>query len=335
MRVLIVFLLLFCFTEAKEFTIASYNVQNLFDLKTDGTEYKQYNPKINKNWNKNSQKIKLNNVKKVLADLDANIIALQEIESKQALKDLLQLLPQYPYHAFLKNSQSAVGLALLSKFPIETSKKISIQTHKNYSRPILEVSIRIDNRLFYVFINHWRSKKAPESFRIDYANSLKNRLKELPAKIDYIVLGDLNSNYNERETLKFDKKLNDTFGITGINDVLMDPLMLINLWHELPYSKRFSYRYKGQNTTPDHIVVTKNLFDNQGISYVDNSFKVFKPYYLYKNKKITSWKFEKLTRHEKIHGYSDHLPIIATFSTQPFVKKNFSQKKNTIEYLYT
>ena len=30
-----------------DFKVASYNIENLFDLKTNGTEYKQYKQKLN------------------------------------------------------------------------------------------------------------------------------------------------------------------------------------------------------------------------------------------------------------------------------------------------
>ena len=105
-------------------------------------------------------------------------------------------------------------------------------------------------------------------------------------------------------------------------------LIHYNLWLELEKYNRFSSRYKGSSDTPDHIIVSKGLFDNQNISYKENSFNVFKPNYLYKNKKIIRW------NKYKSKGYSDHLPIIATFSTlkQNRIYKNKIVKKKTIKY---
>ncbi len=70
------------------------------------------------------------------------------------------------------------------------------------------------------------------------------------------------------------------------------------------------------------------------ISHINNSFNVFKPKYLFKKGKIYRW--NRFTK----NGYSDHLPIFASFSTKQqqydFLKKqNISTKKeNTISYLY-
>ena len=65
-----------------DFKVATYNVENLFDLNNDGTEYKEYKPN-SRYWNKKALNIKINNITKVLKDLNASIICLQEIESQK------------------------------------------------------------------------------------------------------------------------------------------------------------------------------------------------------------------------------------------------------------
>ena len=81
--------------------------------------------------------------------------------------------------------------------------------------------------------------------------------------------------------------------------------------------------------TPDNMIISQGLFDKQGISYVQNSFSAFKKNYLLKDKKIFRWDSYKKD------GYSDHLPIYATFSTDI---QHYTQHKiattNTINNLY-
>ena len=323
-KLILIFLYLCLSLNAKDFTVASYNVENLFDLKKQGTEYKEYIP-YTKYWNKKSFSIKLQNISKTINDLNSDIIALQEIESSIALEELLKLTPKYKYSKFLKNRNSSIGVAILSIYPITKTKRIVVNKRDKYSRDILKATINIENKPLVIYVNHWRSKRAKESKRITYATALKNELDTLDDFEDYIVLGDLNSNYDEFLTFKYDRKLNDTYGITGINQVLnttikenfitkeniltFSKLVNYNLWLDLKKHKRFSSRFKGSSDTPDNIIVSKGLFDNQNISYKHNSFNVFKPNYLYKNKKIVRW------NRYKFKGYSDHLPIFATFST--------------------
>jgi hypothetical protein len=56
----ILFVFLCCVTsiEAKTFKVASYNVENLFDLTRNGTEYTEYIPNTGYSWTKNIAGIK-------------------------------------------------------------------------------------------------------------------------------------------------------------------------------------------------------------------------------------------------------------------------------------
>jgi len=330
-----------------DFKVASYNVENFFDLQYDKTEYKKYIPHT-KTWNQTSYNKKLKNISKTIHDLDADILALQEIESKNVLKALLKKNPSYKYVVFHKKKDSAIGLALLSKFKITSKKVIVVNRFNKYSRDILKVTLDIDNQALIVYVNHWRSKRAAESKRIKYALALKRDI-DAQENNDYIILGDLNSNYNEYQTFQYDKKLNDTYGITGINQILNTTLnknlihknnilkhqqnVHFNTWLELDKKRRYSTKFKNNNNTPDNILLSANLFDEFNISYIDKSFNVFKPSYLFKNNKIYRW--NSFTK----NGFSDHLPIYAYFSTK---KQNYTFKKtptipnkeNTINYLY-
>jgi len=331
-----------------DFKVASYNVENLFDLHKDGTEYNEYIPDT-KYWDKKRYKKKLSNISKVIIQLDADILALQEIESKKVF-DILKSKTNYKYGYFLKNKNSAIGLGLFSRYKIVDTKKIVVDKYDKYTRDILKAKIDIKNNSLIVYVNHWRSKRAPESKRIPYALALKNDIDKLPSGEDYIIMGDLNSNYDEFNSFKYDKKLNDTYGITGINQVLNTTIeknfvtleliknmkkfsVHFNPWLELKSNERFSSIYKSQLNTPDNMILSKGMFDNKNISYIEKSFSVFKPSYLYSNGVVNRW------NKYRSKGYSDHLPIFAKFTTQKKdidKVKSYTKKDTTkISYLYT
>jgi endonuclease/exonuclease/phosphatase family metal-dependent hydrolase len=210
-----------------ELRVASYNVENLFDLKYDGTEYKEYIPNTGAGWNKRNYIAKLHNISKVISTVNPDIIGLQEIESLDSLKDLQAMLRAYPYKidykyfafASEKKRKSAVTTALLSKYPIEYSREVKVTNHL-LNRNILEVGIKVNNETLRVFVNHWKSKSGPESKRVRSADYLMKRLSELDDEAPYILLGDFNSNHDEYITFKKSKSLNDTDGKTGINHTL-------------------------------------------------------------------------------------------------------------------
>ncbi len=336
---------------ALNFKVASYNVENLFDLLYQKTEYNEYIPNTKSKWNQKTLDIKLQNISKVLKGIDADIVALQEVESQDALKLLQKLNPKYKYTDFLKNEDSAVGVAILSKFPIQSSTKIEIDRFDKRSRPALLTTFNIDGKKFHILNTHWSSKKHPESKRIRYALEIYKFVKGLDEKVDYIILGDLNSNYNEFQTFRFDKKLNDTDGITGINQILNTTIdknfidknnihnfnkrVHYNTWLELSTHERFSYKFRKQNNTPDNIILSPALFDNTNIDYIDKSFYVYKPKHLYSNGKINRWIIKGKGRVHLAKGYSDHLPIVATFTTNKIKHKiDHTKNTNSISTLY-
>ncbi len=322
--------------QAKTFKIADYNVENLFDLTRSGTEYREYIPNTRYGWTKHIADIKYGNIARVIKDLGADVVTLEEIESRKALISLRDRLRDfgvdYPYLAIADSRATAVKCAILSKFPI--IKKKELHPHDEIARCILEITLDIQGTPLILFVNHWKSKHGPESMRIVYAKRLRREIDRLKGNTDFILMGDFNSNYNEYKTFLNSRELNDTNGITGINQILkttkdnkmVDEETLVhqasnkylyNLWLELSKNRRWSYIFSGNMESPDNMIVSKGLYDNKGISYVDNSFDKFAPHYLFRGNSIYSWQRTRSGRHEG-RGYSDHLPIFAYFSTEPF-----------------
>ena len=193
--------------KADNFTVASYNVENLFDLKNDNNEYSEFIPNTKSLWNQRTYNIKINNLIKVINDLDADIIALQEIENRDLMQELKRKLPKYRYYSFTKYPSSAIGLGILSKIEIKDTRYIDVKFTTKLYRPILETTFINQNIEFKVFNNHWPSKAVGESYRVQYAKNLQDRLVKLPKDYDYILLGDFNSDYDEYLTFKKNQKL--------------------------------------------------------------------------------------------------------------------------------
>ncbi len=321
-----------------DFKVASYNVENLFDMNYNGSEYKEYIP--NKHgWSRDKLAKKLLNISEVICDIDADIIGLQEIENKNVLKQLQTSLRKvgctYKYLAITHKKDSAIQVAILSKIPIQSKKEIVVNRKLGY-RNILEVKIIINNNPLFVYVNHWKSKASKERKRIISAKALRRRLQELSKGSEYILLGDFNSNYDEYLKVPF----------TGINHILKtinrDGIFIrpysigknsfehYNLWLDLPNYRRWSHNFYGDKQGLDAILLPYTMFDGKGIDYIINSFYVFKKSYLFHKKGyIFRWVYKK-GRH-KGKGYSDHLPIVASFSTnKPFANLEQSISKGYI-----
>ncbi|MFW6052435.1 MAG: endonuclease/exonuclease/phosphatase family protein [Desulfosalsimonas sp.] len=319
------------------FMVASWNVENLFDLSCDGNEYPGYIPGAKYGWNENMLDVKLDNLSRVIADLSPDILGLQEVESAKALSLLKNRLKSrnenFSFAVIADEDSANVKCALLSKYPIITKDKITVSGE---ARGILRADLDILGHRLVVFVNHWKSKSGPESRRIVYAQALARAVGDLPDGTDYILLGDFNSNYNEFRTIRDRPSLNDTNGKTGINRVLktvsnggfVDEADLAgnpgkglhyNLWLELEKQRRWSSIFFGTPCSPDAFLLPAALYDGKGISYVDNSFDRFDPGYIFEGDRMMRWqRAEKGKGRHLGEGYSDHLPVYACFEAAPF-----------------
>ncbi|MFT5660176.1 MAG: putative extracellular nuclease [Sulfurimonas sp.] len=301
--------------------IATYNVENLFDLSNTKYRYKEYKPNTKSLWNKKNYRIKLKNIAKVIKDIDADIIALQEIGSIQALKDLkLEIKKQGLYYKYLDiadRKNTSIKVAILSKVPFRYSKDLQVRAGYKY-RNILETKFTIDSHNFYIFTNHWKAKSGPESMRVVSAKKLRQRILEIGEDKNIVLVGDFNSDYEEYIKFKRKRKHNDTYGKTGINHVLKTLEIgnnnFYNLWYDTQEENRYSYIFRGKKEALDNIIVSPSLRNTKDVSYINGSIRNFDEKYLFKKKKIYRWQMTrgKIKKH-KGKGYSDHLPVVAKF----------------------
>jgi len=331
-KILLFVLLLIVTLFGESLKIATYNVENLFDLEKSGYEYEEYIPYTKANWNNKTYRIKLKNIAKVIKDIDADIIALQEIESLKALKDLRFTLKQmglyYQYYKIANLKNTTIKVAILSKIPFVSTHEIAVTSSYKY-RNILEAKFKVGNEYLYLLVNHWKSKAGPESMRIVSAKRVRKRIQELGEDKNIIVLGDFNSDYEENIRFKRKRKHNDTKGITGINHILgtihyktrasqtkIDKGDLYNLWYDVESEDdRYSYIYRGKKEAMDSILINSALLDGRGIEYKEGSLHSLQKPYLFRKKSIHRWyiKWGKPRRHYG-SGYSDHLPVMAEFT---------------------
>jgi len=310
--------------------IATYNVENLFDLQRSGYEYKEYIPNSKSRWNLKNYKLKLKNIAQVIKEIDADIIGLQEIESLQALKDLrLQLKRSglyYQYYKIANYKNTTIKVAILSKIPFIYTHEIAVQSSYKY-RNILEAKFKINNQELYILVNHWKSKAGPESMRIVSAKKIMKRVEELGEDKNIIVLGDFNSHYEEDILFKRKRKHNDTDGITGINNILgtkehtrtaintkLPQGEFYNLWYDTDIEQRYSYIFRGNKEALDNILISPSLLRENRIHYKPNTIHSYTKKYLFKGQSIYRWQMSrKKPRVHRGKGYSDHLAVIAEF----------------------
>ena len=327
-------------------SLGFYNVENLFDLHFDGAEYPEYRPGA-LGWNKQTFEKKVANIAAALGALDADVVGLCEVENRPALEALRSELERegkaYPFAAIADLPNRTVTCpALLSRLPIIRSQGLCAGSAGEAGRRnILEADVDCGGTTLKLFVNHWPAKAHPESQRVAVATSLAKRLAQLAPGTDYVVLGDLNADYDEWRKSRTEG-LDDTKERTGINHVLRtvhgipgrfgsyvneadlcsgDSALHYDLWLELPEKERRSLSYHGLAETPDHILLPRALFDHSGLSYLTKSFSVFTwEGRLLRAGEPFGWQMRGYGK-RRFHvgeGYSDHLPLRACLIKKPF-----------------
>jgi len=283
---------------ALEFKVATYNVENLFDATKNSSEYEEYQPGPKHGWSEAMLQRKVNNLARVIGDINADIIVLAEVENKAVLQKLNTALGNkaYPYLFYpTKKERVFIETALLSRFPIEKSSTIALH---NQARGIHRVTVSVDAKALDLYINHWPAFIEKEDERLVYAKTLHTILEKEKGR-EYILLGDFNSPYQEQ-------RRHWGMGLVHFLQAGDQKAPLYNLWYELPQNRRYSHSYGKQKNALDHIIIPKSLMDHKSIEYTPDSFNVFvRPYMLDENGNPNRWQISNKGRGEHLgSGFS-------------------------------
>lgn len=208
--------------ESLDIRIISWNVQTFFDAQKAGTEYQEF-ISGNSPWCEEMYSTRLDNLCEILAELNGDIVVLQEIENHGVLYDILNRMHGlsygknvYKYCSFAIEPGSAIGCGVLSRFPLKKMTVHQIDS-KMYGeqpqlRPLMEIDIAKTleetdyNPMLKLFVCHWKSKSGGEEeaalWQEQQAKLLAYRLKQLEkkypsGKVPAVICGDFNKDISE------------------------------------------------------------------------------------------------------------------------------------------
>ena len=238
MRAFCFLLITIVFSFASEIQIATYNVKNLFDGVNNGSEYSDFI--IGKSeWSIERAGEKFELVKKQIKAINADIIALQEIENEEILKKLMRE-SGYSFFVFAKDEKAPVGLGVLSKIKPVGSQKFRVPNVK--TRDILRVDFKFEDISFSLYALHFPARKNPFKQRIAAFLTLKAAIES--GDKNSVIVGDFNTLLQDKASLILD---------------LQDSKGLENLWQVVPKDERYSHVSAG---AIDHILLSRSIFQN-------------------------------------------------------------------------
>jgi len=313
-----------------KFTVAFYNVENLFDTEDDpGVEDEAFTPASEKAWTLERYQTKLQHVSRVLTSLGSgdlpSIIGLAEIENRQVMLDLIHSnhFSGAYYSIVHQDSPDERGIDVGLLYRPDKFKHLSHQSipirfpfdRETKVRDILHVKgLAKGGDTLHVFVNHWKSRyggrKETEKFRIYSARVLKHHtdsiLNQNP-EANIIAIGDFNdepANISLKETLG--AKTPQNIQLKG----------LYNLLSPRDQQGEGTYNYKYEWFMLDNFIVSGGMMQGEkGYAIAPENVKIFKaPWLMYDNPKA-GMKVPNRTYGGPNYfgGYSDHLAIYGTF----------------------
>ena len=302
------------------YTIAFYNLENLFDTKDDPkTLDDDFTPNGKKHWNYKRYKRKLKKLGNVISQLGTArsyyspaIVGVVEVENQLVLTDLVatNYLKKHNYGIVHYDSpdERGIDVALLYKkelFELLHSETFALYLdgkngNRDYTRDGLLVKGKLNGELIYVLVNHWPSRRSGEnttegkrikaaelnSFIVDKINAETENAK-------IIIMGDFN---DDPTNISVKKHL--------VNDTFYNPMeRLINTGNG-------TLNYKKTWHLFDQIIFSKNFFNIEEKKHSFKYAEVFDRHFLKEWKgKYKGNPFRTYIGKWYQGGFSDHFPV--------------------------
>jgi len=306
-------------SRAHELYIASWNVENLFDLEDDPqVEFDEdFTPQSPKRWTKERLDIKLNNLARVISKMNGkrgpDVLGLSEVENRRVVEMLVEKLRPLgrKFEIVHKDSPSDRGIdcALIydaDVFSLADSKFHYVEAEK--TRDIVEARLRRHDRDLFVFVNHWPSRNNDEWQRLAAAKVVRTRLDEILSAdpdADIVMVGDFNDE-PENQSIK------DELRAAASPDNLPAG-SLFNTTAPIHAAGEGTFVYDNKWNLLDHIIVSPGLLDEDAYRWklgstkrIDDPELFFHPRFrgaiARPSKSYSDNDFHK-------DGYSDHLAV--------------------------
>ena len=315
------------YNKENSFTIAFYNVENLFDTINNPKKIdEQFLPHSDKKWNTNKYNKKINDLGKVLSSININelpeLIGLCEIENKTVLSDLIKskFLVKGNYAFVHEESPDVRGIDVALLYNKEEFKYLNHKAYNIYynfepettTRDILYVYGELKNKeKLHIFVNHWSSRrggaKESEPKRLHTAKILRmavDSVLKTNKKAKIVILGDFND-------MPTNSSLHKVLNATN-NQRADNSQELYNLMFDKSVNGLGTYNYRGNWNMLDNVIISQSLLKNKkGYVISTDGAQIFKKsWMIYDNTKTGQMTPSKTYGGPKYYGgISDHFPV--------------------------
>lgn len=217
-------------------------------------------------WFPKSGQTTITNVRNIIIALDAEIIAVQEIDNKSSFQQLLNELDDYSGYYLNGDYQSLAYIYKTAEVQLESNYEIYPNDWREFPRSPLVIEAIHKNKKYMLINNHLKccgdgslnpyDDWDEETRRLDACNMLDEYIEQKMANERVIVLGDMNDEL-------IDRPVDNVFG-AFINDE--DHYVFADM--AIAEGSSSGWSYPNWPSHLDHILITNELFEafNHGAS---------------------------------------------------------------------
>ncbi|MBL7972448.1 MAG: endonuclease/exonuclease/phosphatase family protein [Prolixibacteraceae bacterium] len=320
-----VFLLASCSSARKtlrsEYTVVSYNVENLFDTLDDPKiPDEEFLPESEKKWNSERYRKKLEDLARVIAEINPDelpeIVGLVEVENRGVIEDLIETgkLKGQGYAIVHEESPDYRGIDVALIYRKDAFTEISHEVlpvifpddPQFKTRDILHVVGKVRNQKVHLFVNHWPSRiggdQKTEPKRVLAASVLRKKADQIQAaepKSKIIIMGDMNDE-------PANKSLLETLG-AGSPD---SGARLVNLMMPDDAQGSGTYFYSGNWNMLDNLVVSGEMITGKRVRVENQKGCIYSnDWMIYTNKNGDKTPNRSYVGNKYVGGVSDHFPV--------------------------
>ncbi len=308
-------------TLKSEYTVVSYNVENLFDTVDDPKiPDEEFLPASEKKWDNERYQKKLDDIAKVISEVNPKelpeIVGLVEVENQTVLEDLIRtgILKDRGYAIIHEESPDYRGIDVALIYRKDAFTELMHETlpvtfpddPEFKTRDILHVTGQIRNKTVHIFVNHWPSRiggdDKTEPKRVLAATVLKNRVDQILAadpEARIIIMGDMNDE-------PANKSLKETLGAASPDS----GSKLVNLMMPDDVKGLGTYFYSGSWNMLDNLVVSEPVLNSRGMKVEGRKGYIFNnDWMIFTNKNGDKTPNRSYVGNKYVAGVSDHFPV--------------------------
>ncbi len=329
--IVLVIIISSCSIKTQTFSLAFYNVENLFDTINDPTIHDEtYLPGSELDWDTEKYQHKLDNIAKVLRAIDTvefpATIGLAEVENIGVLNELVKhpTISKAGYKILHQEGKDERGIdvALLyipEKYMPSETQYISLNFPFGPEVGVRDIlyskGVVNEKDTVHIFINHWKSRwggqEESEPFRRYTANLLKSytdSIFKIQPNANIIIAGDLNDNPDD---LSISQDLNAIEPALPYHDK-----KLYNLSIKQYKTGEGTLYFKSWDMFDQIIVSTSILNGKNGMMATSPDQIIIKEDWMLFYPKHGEPRPNRTAARDYYGGYSDHLPVYIKIITQ-------------------